>query len=179
MPQKGKKITKGEFEKNKRFPKTHRNVVNGFLNKFKREISVVREPSVEIPISEKSSLVHQRIFSLCDTIRECAFSLHKFLRNGHMEKVYERGMANRLRKEGLKVDQQFSMNAFDADGTNLWTFLPALLVESILIVEIKACKSIADEHIAQLLGYLRACKFKHGILINFGSSKLEIKKMVL
>jgi GxxExxY protein len=46
-------------------------------------------------------------------------------------------------------------------------------------VELKACKALADEHVAQLLGYLRGSRIEHGLLINFGSSKLEIRKFVL
>ena len=48
-----------------------------------------------------------------------------------------------------------------------------------LIVELKACNAIANEHIAQLLGYLRASQIEHGLLINFGAPKLQIKKYVL
>jgi GxxExxY protein len=47
------------------------------------------------------------------------------------------------------------------------------------MIEVKACKAIADEHTAQLLGYLRACRIEHGLLINFGTPKLEIRKYVL
>ena len=54
-----------------------------------------------------------------------------------------------------------------------------LLVENELIVELKACKSIAGEHEAQLLGYLKTAKMEHGLLINFGSYKFKIKKFVM
>jgi len=54
-----------------------------------------------------------------------------------------------------------------------------LFVENKLIVELKACRALAPEHTAQLLGYLRACRIEHGLLINFGAPKLEIKKYVL
>jgi GxxExxY protein len=47
------------------------------------------------------------------------------------------------------------------------------------LIELKACKAIADEHTAQLLVYLRACQVEHGLLINFGAPKLEIHKYVL
>jgi GxxExxY protein len=54
-----------------------------------------------------------------------------------------------------------------------------LYVESCLIVELKACKTIIGDHIAQLPGYLRASRIEHGLLINFGASKLEVKKYIL
>lgn len=52
-------------------------------------------------------------------------------------------------------------------------------MENVALVELKACKTIADEHIAQILGYLRATKIEHGLLMNFGALKYEIKKYVL
>ena len=54
-----------------------------------------------------------------------------------------------------------------------------LFVDDRLIVERKACKALANEHIAQLLGYLRASRIRDGLLINFGAPKLQIKKYVL
>ena len=119
------------------------------------------------------------IFGLVDLIRETSFSLHRYLRYGHMEKVYENGLANRLRKANLKVDQQYLLKVFDEDGTVLGEYFADLFVQSKIIVELKACKALAPEHIAQLLGYLRACQVEHGLLINFGAPKLQIKKYVL
>jgi len=51
-----------------------------------------------------------------------------------------------------------------------------LLVDGLLIVEIKAAKSLAIEHEAQILAYLRSARLEHGLLINFGSPKFEIRK---
>jgi len=118
------------------------------------------------------------IFMLCDQIREAAFALHGYLKHGHMEKVYENGLAHRLRQSGLCVVQQSTLQV-DEDGTPLGNYCADLLVEGKLIEELKACKTIAAEHIAQLLGYLRGCRIEHGLLINFGAPKLEIKKYVL
>ena len=61
----------------------------------------------------------------------------------------------------------------------LGEYFADLFVEDCLIVELKACKASAPEHTAQLLGYLRACHVEHGLLINFGASRLEIKKYAL
>ena len=119
------------------------------------------------------------IFALCDQIRETSFSLHRNLRHGHLEKIYENGLAHRLRKTGLTVEQQYPLQIFDEDRTVLGDYLADLFVENCLIVELKACRTLANEHIAQLLGYLRACRIEHGLLINFGAPKLEIKKYAL
>ncbi len=66
----------------------------------------------------------------------------------------------------------------DEDGIVLGDFIADWYVENCLIIELKACKAIIDEHTAQLLGYLRASRIEHGLLINFGASKLELKKYV-
>ncbi len=91
----------------------------------------------------------------------------------------ENGLAHRLRKTGIKVEQQYALPVFDEDGTVLGDFFADLLVEDCLIVELKACKSLVSEHVAQILGYLRASRIEHGLLVNFGAPKLRIKKYVL
>ncbi len=116
---------------------------------------------------------------LCDILRETSFSLHKFLKNGYLGKVYENGLFHRLIKRGLNVKQQFPIKVYDEDETLLGNFFADLFVENCLIVEIKACKTLINEHIAQLLGYLRASRIEHGLLINFENPKLQIKKYIL
>ena len=119
------------------------------------------------------------INKLCDIIRETSFEIHKFLRSGHLERVYENALIHRLTKAGVHVVQQHPLNVCDEDGTLLGHFCADLFVENILVVEIKACRGLIDDHIAQLLGYLRASRIEHGLLINFGGPKLQIKKYIL
>jgi GxxExxY protein len=119
------------------------------------------------------------IFELCDIVRETSFALHQYHRHGHAEKVYENGLANRLRKAGLGVLQQHPLSVYDEDGTNLGDFYADLFIADQLVVELKACRNLVDEHVAQLLGYLRASRIEHGLLINFGSPILQIRKFAL
>ncbi len=119
------------------------------------------------------------VFALCDIVRETSYAAHKYLRYGHLEKVYENALAHRLRKTGLTVDQQVAIPVFDEDGTPIGDFFADLLVERCLLIELKACRALADEHTAQLLGYLRASRVEHGLLINFGSPRLQVQKLVL
>ena len=121
----------------------------------------------------------QEMFKLCDVVRETAFALHRYLRHGHLEKMYENGLVHRLRKAGVKVEQQYPLCVRDEDDTVLGDYLADLFVEDKLIVELKACRAITDDHIAQVLGYLRGCRREHGLLINFGAPKLEIRKYAL
>ena len=119
------------------------------------------------------------VFVLCDQIRETSFALHSYLRHGHLERVYQNGVAHRLRKQGLNVSTKLPLAVYDKDGTVLGDYEVDLYIDFPLIIELKACRAIADEHIAQLLGYLRACRVEHGLLINFGAPKLQIRKFVL
>ena len=123
--------------------------------------------------------MENRIQVVVDKIRECSFSLHQFLRYGHLEKVYENGLFHRLNKSGIKVEQQIPLKVYDEDGTILGDYIADLLVEGEIIVELKACRALAPEHTAQVLGYLRASRLQHGVLINFGAPRLEIKKLIL
>ena len=122
---------------------------------------------------------NQDIKQLCDIIRETSFEIHCYHRNGHLEKIYENALVHRLRKKGITVEQQHALSVYDEDGTPLGDFYADLFVGGKLIVELKACHAIVNEHIAQLLGYLRASRIEHGLLINFGAPKLQIKKYVL
>ena len=119
------------------------------------------------------------IFRLCDIVRETSFQIHKYLRSGHLEKIYENALAHRLRKSGIEVSQKYPLRVLDEDGTVIGRLEVDLIIDNRLILEVKACRVLVDEHVAQLLGYLRACRFEHGLLINFGAQRLQIKKYIL
>ena len=136
---------------------------------------------VATPIFKMSKLTRdeQSIRAICDKVRETAFALHTYLRNGHMEKVYENGMAHRLRKIGLMVERQKPLQVSDEDGAVIGDYLADLFVENRLILELKAVRTLAPEHTAQTLGYLRASGYCDAMLINFGSPRLQVKKFIL
>ena len=116
---------------------------------------------------------------LCDTVRETSCASQVFHGPGPLEKVYENALAHRLRKLGLDVQQQHPQTVRDEDGTVLGEYFADLFVEGCLIVELKACRALANEHVAQVLGYLKAARIEHGLLINFGSYRFEIKKYAM
>ena len=118
------------------------------------------------------------IRSLCGRIREIAFAIHVYLGHGHLEKVYENALTHRLRRAGLRVESQTSVQVRDEDGTPIGDFVPDLLINRILLVELKAVRQIAAEHEAQILGYLKATSIEHGLLINFGAYRFQIRKFV-
>ena len=118
------------------------------------------------------------VFQLCDIVRETAYAIHEYLGPGHLEKVYENALAHRLEKLSIPFRCQVPLAVHDEDGFLLGQFAADMLVDGILIVEIKAARSFANEHIAQLLGYLRASGIEHGLLVNFGAGRFEIRKYI-
>ncbi len=115
---------------------------------------------------------------LCAQVRETAYAVHTYLGNGHLEKVYENALANRLRKAGLDVLQQHPLQVFDEDGSLIGDYFADLLIDGWLIVELKTVKTLAPEHEAQVLGYLKSARLQHGLLINFGSYAFQLRKFV-
>jgi GxxExxY protein len=126
----------------------------------------------------KEEMPTKSIFELCGMVRETAYAIHVYHGHGHLEKVYENALAHRLRKLGLDVKQQHPIEVQDEDGAILGVFNADILVENILVVELKAAKALTDEHVAQLLGYLKSTGLEHGLLVNFGSYKFQIKKYI-
>lgn len=129
-------------------------------------------------IRPRTDLCDGDVNKVCDEVREAGFGLHRFLGPGFREKVYERGMIHRLRKAGLLVRVQPSVMIHDEDGTELIEETMDLVVEDVLIVEFKAVRETSSADIAQLLGYLKATKFRHGVILNFGAPTFYIKKYV-
>jgi len=116
------------------------------------------------------------IKTLCDKVREIAFAIHVFHAHGHLEKVYENALANRLRKAGLDAKQQHPIRVLDEDGTPIGEYFADLLVGGSLIVELKTARALGPDHEAQILGYLKSSRLEHGLLINFGSYEFQIRK---
>ncbi len=114
------------------------------------------------------------INEICDVVRKTAYAIHVYHGHGHLEKVYENALVHRLRKAGIEVKQQHPLKVYDEDGTLLGDYLADLLVEGCLVVELKACRATTEEHVAQILGYLKSSKLEDGLLINFGSYKFQI-----
>jgi GxxExxY protein len=118
------------------------------------------------------------IQDLVAQVREIAYAIHVYHAHGHLEKVYENALAHRLRLAGISVKQQHPITVRDEDGTIIGEYFADLVVEDHLLIELKATKTLGDEHTAQVLGYLKSTGLDHGMLINFGSYKFEVRKFI-
>ena len=123
-----------------------------------------------------AQLVHEE---LTGVVRQTAFETHVYFGKGFLEKVYENALANRLRKKGLDVAQQSATHVRDEDGTIVGDYVADLIVNECVLIEVKAVKSIADEHVAQVLNYLKVTGVRVGLLVNFGARTLEFRRFVL
>lgn len=120
----------------------------------------------------------ENIMTLCDRVREIAYAIHVYHGNGYLEKVYENAFVHRLRKAGFGIKQQHPITICDEDGTVIGEYFADIIINDSLLIELKACKPLTNEHKAQLLHYLKATAVEHGLLVNFGSYKFEIQKFI-
>jgi len=108
---------------------------------------------------------------------KCAQRVHRFLGNGFQEVIYQRALKIELEKEGLKFAREKEMDIFYEDiliGNRRVDFL----VDDDIMVELKAITKLEDVNIAQLINYIEAYKVKIGLLINFGSKSLEVRRYI-
>lgn len=105
----------------------------------------------------------------------CAFEVVNELGAGFLESVYEKALLLALRQEGLSVVSQHPVKVMFRNEC-IGDFCVDIFVENKVIVELKAAKTLAPEHQAQVINCLNATGIEVGLLINFGNSKLEYKR---
>jgi GxxExxY protein len=114
---------------------------------------------------------------LTEKVIGACFEVANELGAGFLESVYQKALVLVLTQKGLRAVEQVPLKV-TFRGHTICDFYPDLLVEDRLIIEIKAAKSLTAEHEAQLMNYLKATGIKVGLLVNFGRSKLEWKRLV-
>ena len=117
----------------------------------------------------------KRFDGITERIIGCAFKVGSKLGCGFMEKVYENALAHELRKAGLNVQQQVAIDV-RYDEIVVGQYVGDLLVEGVVLVELKAIKSLDTVHLAQCINYLAATRLLVCLLINFWK-KVEIKRI--
>jgi GxxExxY protein len=104
------------------------------------------------------------------------YEVYSKLGYGFLEKVYENAMVIALNSKGIKCQTQWKINVLFR-GEKVGEYYSDMIVDDLLILELKACEVLALEHEAQLLNYLRSTPIEIGLLLNFGK-KPEIRRKI-
>ena len=111
-----------------------------------------------------------------EKVIQAFFTVYNQLGYGFLEKVYRNATAHEARKLGLHVETEKEILVY-YDGLVVGEYYADLLINGLVIVELKAVRQLAPEHEAQLLNYLKATPIEVGLLLNFGP-KPEYKRKV-
>jgi GxxExxY protein len=126
--------------------------------------------------ADERRLEQDKMSQLTERVIQCAFAVSNTLGCGFLEKVYENALAHELRKAGLRADQQHGITVY-YDGVAVGEYAADLLVEGVLLLELKAVKEFDDIHMAQCLNYLKATNLRLCLLTNFGKPKIEVRRI--
>jgi len=107
----------------------------------------------------------------------CAFRVYNKMGFGYLESVYEKCMQIELNKIGLNFESQKSIAVY-YDDLLVGEFVADLIIEDVLIVELKSVKRILRAHEMQLVNYLTSTGKPVGLIVNFGELKVDIKRKV-
>ena len=115
--------------------------------------------------------------SLSERMLACAYKVSNRLGAGFVEKVYENALAHELGKAGIPYEQQKEIRV-TYDRVVVGRFICDFLVQDRILLELKAVKGLDELHFAQGLNFLKATGLPVCLLLNFGTPKLEIRRLV-
>jgi GxxExxY protein len=107
----------------------------------------------------------------------CAMEVHRILGNGFQEVIYQRALAIEMLRQNLSFSREHEMQIF-YKGEDIGTRRVDFFVEEKIMVEIKAVVQLEDVHLAQAINYLEAYGLEIGLLINFGNTSLQFKRVM-
>ena len=113
---------------------------------------------------------------LTEEVIGACFEVANELGSGFLESVYEKALLIALRKKNINVVTQAPVTV-TFRGQQVGSFFADLLVEDEVIVELKAVKALVLEHLAQVINYLKATGLETALLVNFGSRKVEYRRL--
>jgi len=125
-----------------------------------------KNPNFSAPLYKHSELTEQIIGAF--------FAVYSALGYGFLENVYVKALMIELTRRGMKVDDEIPIHVYYL-GELIGEYYADLVVNDLIILEIKAVKALVTEHEAQLLNYLKATPYEVGLLLNFGP-KPETKR---
>ncbi len=115
---------------------------------------------------------------LTQNIIGAAYEVHNVLGRGFLEKVYQNALAEELRLRGYRAEIEVKIPVYYKDVL-VGDYYADILVENRIVLELKALSELTSQHEAQLLNYLKATGFKVGLLLNFGSQRVQIRRKIL
>ncbi len=115
---------------------------------------------------------------LTQNIIGAAYEVHNVLGRGFLEKVYQNALAEELRLRGYRAEIEVKIPVH-YKGVLVGDYYADILVENRIVLELKALSELTSQHEAQLLNYLKATGFKIGLLLNFGSQRVQIRRRIL
>jgi len=113
--------------------------------------------------------------ALTEQIIGCAMAVRRTLGPGFLKSVYQNAVAYELRKAGLEVECEKKIQVI-YDGVVVGDFFADMLVQDVILIENKAVQALSTAHEVQLVNYLTATGIEIGLLLNFGSERLEFKR---
>ncbi|MDD5149043.1 MAG: GxxExxY protein [Flavobacterium sp.] len=113
---------------------------------------------------------------LSESILKVFYEVYNELGCGFLENVYQNAMYLELKSKGFKVEAQKQIKVYYKNEL-VGNFIADLLIDDVIIVELKACDTLVKAHYAQTLNYLKATNVEIGLLLNFGE-KPEIKRLI-
>jgi len=115
----------------------------------------------------------------CYQIIGACMEVHSELGSGFLEAVYQEALAREFNKREIPYVYESRLDVYyKGEKLNKHYYADFVCFDQI-IIEIKAMEGLTDEHLAQVLNYLKATGFRIGLLINFGTSKLQYKRIIL
>jgi len=114
---------------------------------------------------------------LSERILKCAQNVSHGLGAGFLEKVYESALCIELTQAGIPFQRQQQF-AISYKGKNVGNYIADIVVDDRLLIELKALSGFSKEHDAQVMNYLKATGLTVGLLLNFGVTRLGIRRIV-
>jgi GxxExxY protein len=120
-----------------------------------------------------TEILHKEV---SEAILKVFYEVYNELGYGFLEKVYQNAMYLELKSQGFKVEAQKQIKVYYKNEL-VGDFIADLLIDDVIILELKACDTLVKAHYAQTLNYLKATNIEIGLLLNFGE-KPEIKRLI-
>jgi GxxExxY protein len=136
--------------------------------------TLIKKPGMDEARNGKKKLEHEE---LTGEIIGAAIEVHRALGPGFIESIYENALFIALHKRGLKAGQQIEIDVL-FEGEKVGKHRMDLFVESEIVVDLKVVKELDDIHFAVVKSQLRAAGRRHGLLLNFAKTTLQVKRVL-